>query len=310
MTRTRIFVYSTLLFSAVFSGGYYVGQTISTKQFEKKLSDPKYAMSVILSKQNTWRTQFHEANNTNGRNGAFVSIFKPRFTGAITFVAFKNTTNDKTYILQTIQARVVDGKEMTVCETPAGYYNGAYLSSIPHAVAENAERNIQKQFKLGKPMAHSLAYNEAMRKFNEGHLPVQGYTEDKNLWETSFREVKEETGLDIEKLKLDPSFIITQHLHSEIDIPEEYNSVRLINVSGPNMPVLERLIGDEVISAEWVPLENFDLETKLVSTSKGSFAIKPFVLKSTESVVNEMRFNSQKVSIENSKKLTRKLDKQ
>lgn len=291
MTRTKLFASSALLFSAAFGGGYYLGQTTTAKKFETKLNDPQRAMGVVLENQNTWHIQFHPANNGQpfGRSGAYVSVFQPRFTGSITYVVFNNTSNGKTYMLQTVQQRVVDGKEKIVTEPPAGFYNGEYTSSLPHVVAEDAERSIERGFNLGKPLPAGTAYADAMDRYKAGKLPHDEYVKDKNLWQTSYREVAEETGLDIAKLEGDTQYKIDRSLYDEIDIPRAYVSIRVVKISGPEIPKLAKLVGDEVISAEFVPLENFDLKTKKVATSTGDFEIKPFVFDSTESLVTKLR---------------------
>lgn len=290
MTRTKLLASSALLFSAA-CGGYYLGQTTTAKKFEAKLNDPQRAMGVVLANQNTWRTQFHTADTGQpfGRSGAYVSVFQPRFTGSITYVVFNNTSNGKTYMLQTVQQRVIDGKEKTVTEPPAGFYNGEYTSSLPHVVTEDAERSIEKGFSLGKPVSASLAYADAMDRYKAGKLPHDEYLKDKNLWQTSYREVAEETGLDITKLEGDAKYKIDCSLLDEIDIPRAYVSIRLVKILGPEMPKFAKLVGDEVISAEFVPLENFDLKAKKVATSTGVFEIKPFVFDSTESLVTKLR---------------------
>lgn len=290
MNRNRLFASSALLFTT-FGGGYYVGQTITAKKVQVKLKDQQHALRVVLENQPTWRTHYHQINNAQSfeRKGAFISIFQPRFTGCIVYVVFHNTKDGKTYLLQTVQDRVVDGKEKRVAETPAGFYNGEYFSPDAHVVTEDAERTIERAFNLKKPITANSAYADAMERFKNNKLPQDEYTQDKNLWETADREAHEEAGIAIPELEKDANYKVVRSLLDEIDSPKAYVSIRLVTISGSEMPKLAKLVGDEVVTAEFVPLENFDLKTKKVSMSTGVFEIKPFVLDSTASLVEKLR---------------------
>ena len=128
-----------------------------------------------------------------------------------------------------------------------------------------------------------------MSKYLAAVLPHVDYVEDRDLWQTAYREVQEEAGLDIQELDVNAHYRVSKSLYGEIDVPKFYVSIRLVHIVGSEAPVLAKIVGDEVVAAEWVPLDNFDLTNKQVATTVGKFIIKPFVSQSTERLVNELR---------------------
>src|SRR5690348_9309391 len=117
-------IFKSALFFATTVGGYHAGITLTTKEYERKLQDPQRAMGVVLENQDTWRPEYHLTSKGSPRHGAWITLFKPSSISTAVFIVFNNTSSNRTYILETLQHRVVDGKKTIVCEPPAGFFNG------------------------------------------------------------------------------------------------------------------------------------------------------------------------------------------
>lgn len=250
-------------------------------------------MDTVLMHQKSWRPQYHPAAGEAGRPGAYVSLYASRFSTAATYIIFQNTKTNEKHLLQTLQERVINGKKVTVIEPPSGFFNGPFdETKLPHVVVENAERKIETQFQMGKPIRFSDAYNETRQKLQSNQLTLGKYTVDKNLWQTAGRETKEETGLDLEQLERDPKYKVSKSIIGDIEVPSTYMSIREVVIQGETIPPLAALDGDEVLHASWVALKDFDLSNNTVKTANGILPIKPEVLDFTRMVVEQQRGNS------------------
>lgn len=273
--------------STVFGSGYFAGKTIQRKESET----PEHAINVIQNQDNlTWRLKYVSSgkySSDGGRDGLWVTRFKPRFTGTMVFVVFKDKTSGQSYLLLTTQERVVNQQKIKVCEPPIGFFNGEYVSSVPHVVSEMAERSIEKSHGMGlKPVSQKEIYNQLMQQYNAGLIPKDDYNVDKNLQETAIREVREEAGLNVLELQ-DKGFTVSQKILGEIDNPNVYSSVRQIEIVGDVLPQLKKINNDEVSHNEWVLISDIDLQKKVVKTSKGEFPLKSYddVVKYTTEII-------------------------
>ncbi|MBT4964060.1 MAG: NUDIX hydrolase [Francisellaceae bacterium] len=282
---------AVIFISVVMSGmaGYYIG-----------LSNPSYNTSLmtISEQQKTWRLQRHVIDRKNmNRDELWVSVFKPRYTGAVAHVIAHDMNNNKDYLLITLQNRVVNGKQVLVTAPPSGFYNGTYGSSTPHAVSEEAERNIDMKNKLDLKVNHNEEYKKAKTKYLQGEIPDDNYTEDLSLIETAYRETKEETGLNLKKIEESKGNKFEIKVFDSVDVPSAYIPIYLITFNYNGLPVLEKLHGNEIIRSEWVNLSQINLEKQEISLSLGNYPIDEEVYPSTKRVVEETRAKRFKESI-------------
>lgn len=267
-------IFGLILFGMGCGTGWYIQKRISY--------NPEHAINVIQNQPGlTWRLKYFSSGqySLGGRDGLWVTRFKPRYTGIMAYVLFHKKNTGQSYLLLTLQERVVNQKTLIVCEPPTGFFNGEYVSSIPHLIAEAAERKIEKQYKLGiKNIDQRKIYNDLIYQYNKDNrneMTRNGYKMDVNLQETAYREIEEEAGLDIRQLQKD-GFSLSQTLLGEIETPDVYTSIRRIDIFGDSLPPLKKRDNEEVRHNEWVLTSNIDLKERVVKTSRGTFPLKPY----------------------------------
>jgi len=261
--------------SVIFGTGYYAG-----KYTEQTISnEPAHAVNVLQNQPElTWKLKYFSAGKygQGGRDGLWVTRFKPRYTGTAAYVVFHERETGKDYLLLTVQERIVNKQKIKVCEPPIGFFNGEYPSSIPHVVAEAAEREIEKQIQLGTRMVkYSEIYSHFMNEYSVGKLSNEPYKTDSNLLQTAYREIKEEAGLDILALQNENGVTISHEIIDERETPDVYSVIRKIHITGDKLPTIAKRNNDEIKHNEWVAFENINLSTKTVKTAEGEFPIKP-----------------------------------
>lgn len=267
-----------LVIALGFGVGFYAGGNLE----HKTASTSEYAVHVLQNQPDlTWRLKYFPANAFagTGRDGLWVSRFKPRYTGTDVYVIFRQKRTRQSYVLLTLQNRVIDNEKVIVCEPPAGFFNGEYPSSIPHIVAESAEREIETQVALGnKNINQEAIYQNYMQKYINGEFSEEErapYETDKNLIETAYREVKEEAGLDIPVLEKQVGITMTHKIIDELETPSVYAIIRRIDIQGDKLPDLIPKNNNEIVHNEWVRIQDIDIVNMTVHTSKGIYPIKP-----------------------------------
>jgi 8-oxo-dGTP pyrophosphatase MutT (NUDIX family) len=278
---------SMVLATAAVSGmtGYYFGTCY-----------PSYntSLSTLSKHQKTYRIQQHRINTdrANGRDSLWVSIFKPRYTGAGALVIVRDAGTDEDYLLITRQDRVVDGQRAIVVEFPSGFHNGPYNSNIPHAVAEVAEREIDRKSHLGLAPNHNEEYRKANERYQNGEIPTDIYVEDSSLKETAYRETLEEAGLDLKRFEDQEGNEFKINPVDCIDVPNAYVQIYLITFRHQGIPQLKKIPGDEVLESTWVNLNKVDLEKRTMRLPSGTYRIKPEVFPAIKKVVENRRTKS------------------
>ncbi len=285
----KVYFFALISFLLISSASFYLGTQYPTT---------KSAAQKIMQQQSTWRLQYHSTGSKNARQGFWASPFKPRFTGAAGFVSYRNELNKKNYLLLTLQERIFKGKKIMVAEPPAGFFNGSYPGTIPHFIAESAEKRIAKNTQQGLPANQEMIYQNVIE-----HVSVpenkKNYVEDHDLWETIYREIDEEAGLDIKSILNEESGeyrLVKEDIFEEVEVSDAYVSVRHIMLAGKTEPpkLANIFPNEEIFHAQWVALDDIDFNQLAVNTAKGTFTIKPFdnIASSMQKVVTQLHQRS------------------
>lgn len=277
-----------IIFSPILLG---MGYGMGSFNEKRTSSDPAHAVSVIQNQPGlTWKLKYFSSGqySQGGRDGLWVTRFKPRYTGIRAFVVFHEKKTGQSFLLLTLQERVINKQKTIVCEPPMGFYNGTYASSIPHAVTESAEREIEKQIKLGNTPNQKKIYSEMSMQYKKESSDSKSYQVDANLQETALREIEEEAGLNLKQLQ-SSGFSLHQIVMAEDETPDFYASIRRLDITGDALPTLKKRNNDEVMHNEWIPLSNIDLQTGMVKTSKGTYPLKPYdkVIECTQQIIKD-----------------------
>ncbi len=224
------------------------------------------AVNRVSHELSSWRLEFFSSDLSEaGKVGIWVSPFQPRFSGTSEETIFM--TEDRTvYTLLTKQERIHKkmGKPILVVENPAGFFNGRFSSSIPHAWAEDIEREAEKAFKQDGKKHRGELYASQVKRLDEEKRKGKGwpaYVEDASLADTGVRETAEETGFhpkDFEK-----NLIATEYA-----APFETQTVFVMRVKkfyrGHALPALKKTEGGEILDVKWVRLGRYDAQNKFV----------------------------------------------
>ncbi|MBT6206700.1 MAG: NUDIX domain-containing protein [Francisellaceae bacterium] len=262
-------VFKIIVYILLLSFGIFIGTTTANKH---TVTD-----NLIANWDNraNFMPQLYELENNLG--SIWWSPEKTRISGSAVILMHRHITTGDLRLLMIVEPKYQQGEKILLCGVPAGFFNSTYQSKVPHIVYEKAELNIYKSNLMGTPISATSAYELEMKKYNNRNLrEKKSYHEDKNLVDTAFRELREETGLDLKKYEADGSLI----KWNIADLNESSNLIAAIFhgiISSKDLPMLQPEDTDEIELAAWVPLQDIDLNARTIVINGTQYNIDPII---------------------------------
>ena len=252
---------------------FIAGQSPSTAQcseIQANTDDLQNALKVVMKHKKSWRQECLQTGPETPP--LYIGLFSSRPTGACAIVAWHSPTGaEETHVLVTRQMRMVNGEKKEVFEPPAGFYNGPYDEThFPHDLVERAERHLD----MTKQYANRAAVYRDLKDADEkNNVTPPAYIKDNSLLETAFREIREESGVDL--TQYNDNLTITDL--PPLDTQVAYVRVPFIHLTSDTRPETNTLPTEEVIWAGWVRLSAFSEDQGWLCTKIGekTYRLKP-----------------------------------